>query len=95
MGAEKKYRQYPIIGTNPQEYIPWDMLASHEAQALRNHCQTLERLAERGGLAWIEVISILEDNTWCETPMLPPDEAKKIVLEYVAAWEAEQHQGSE
>lgn len=91
MEAGKKRRMYPIIGTYPKEYIPWDMLTPHEAQALRNHNQTLERLAERGGLAWIEVISILEDKPWSKTPMLPSDEARRIVLERVAAWEAEQN----
>ncbi len=94
-GIGKQHRQYPIIGTKPQEYIPWGVLAPHEKQVLRNHGQTLELLAKRGGLDWLEVVSILEDKTWRETPKMPPDEAKKIVLEHVAAWEAEQSERTE
>lgn len=82
------------MGTNPQEYIPWGVLIPHEKQAMRNHCgQTLEQLAKRGGLGWDEILPILKDKTWRECPMLPTDEAKKIVLGYVAAWEAEQSKG--
>ncbi len=39
--------------------VPWEFMAPHEAQARKNHGQTLERLAERGGLgcaeAWVIV----------------------------------------
>jgi len=90
MEAKKQRRQYPIIGTMPQEYIPWDVLAPHEKRILRNHNQTMECLAKRGGLDWNEVLWILEDKAWDGPPRLTPDEAKRIVLEYVAAWEAAQ-----
>lgn len=80
-------RKFPVIGTNQKEYIPWDVLTPHEKQALRNHCgQSLECLAERGGLSWNEILPILKDKTWREFPMLPDNEAKKIVLEYVSEW---------
>ncbi len=91
----KQHRQYPIIGTMPQEYIPWDMLVPHEKQALRNHGQTLELLAKRGGLDWFEVAWILEDKEWRASPGMSLNEAKKIVLEHVAAWEAEQSERTE
>ena len=39
--------------------VPWAFMAPHEAQARKNHGQTLEGLAERGGLgcaeAWVIV----------------------------------------
>lgn len=54
--------KYPVIGTNPQEYVPHDVLIPHEGQALYNHSQTLKRLAERGGLSWYEILCILEDT---------------------------------
>jgi hypothetical protein len=44
--------------------VPWQLLAPHESQALRNHSQTLKRLAERGGLAPCEAVAILEDRPW-------------------------------
>lgn len=53
--------KYPVIGTKPQEYIPQEVLIPHEKQAIYNHSQTLERLAERGGLSWYEILCILQD----------------------------------
>ena len=40
-------RLFPIMG-GPA--IPWSMIRPHERQAERNHSQSLERLAQRGGL---------------------------------------------
>jgi len=90
MEAGKQCKQYPIIRTMPQEYIPWDILVPHTNQVLQNHSQTLERLAERGGLSWLEVLWILEDKAWGGPPGLTTNEAKRIVLEHVAAWALEQ-----
>lgn len=36
--------------------VPWDFIAPHEAQAQRNHDQSLERLAQRGGLSPYEMV---------------------------------------
>lgn len=47
-----------------EEYVPYDIIAPHEAQALNNHGQTLQRLAERGGLSWGELMAILTDSKW-------------------------------
>ena len=44
--------------------IPWEMIASHEAQAQINHQQSLTRLAERGGVSECEAIAILENRRW-------------------------------
>lgn len=44
--------------------IPLAMIAPHEAQAQRNHYQSLRRLAERGGLAPCEAVAVLEDREW-------------------------------
>lgn len=54
--------KYPVIGTRPQEYIPHEVLIPHEKRAMENHGgQTLQRLAERGGLSWYEILCVLED----------------------------------
>ena len=45
--------------------IPWDVIEPHEEQALKNHGQTLKRLAERGGLSVCEAVAVLEDRPWC------------------------------
>lgn len=51
-------RLFPITG-GPS--IPWRLMVPHERQALLNHGQSLERLAERGGLAPIEAMAVLMD----------------------------------
>lgn len=87
---KKRIRKYPIIGTNPQEYIPWHVLAPHESQAQKNHGgQSLERLAQRGGLSWQEIYAIINDKAWSQIKIPPMPEAKKAVLEYVSAWKDE------
>lgn len=48
--------------------LPWSLLAPHERQAQANHGQTLERLAERGGLGLCEAVAILEDRRWRRMP---------------------------
>jgi len=54
----------PIMGATLLSEIPFDMLVPHEAQAMRNHGQTLERLAQRGGLGTSEAVDILEGRRW-------------------------------
>lgn len=55
---------FPIIGTN--ESVPWELVAPFEAQAIKNHSQTLKRLAERGGLDWHELLAVIEGKGWRE-----------------------------
>jgi hypothetical protein len=58
--------------------IPWAMIAPHEARALRNHGQTLRRLAERGGLSPDEAMRILDDRPWDgRVFVLPRDRAAR------------------
>ncbi len=54
----------PIMGSTLLSEIPFAMLVPHEAQALRNHSQSLDMLASRGGLAHSEAIDILEGKKW-------------------------------
>ncbi len=42
--------------------IPWEVIAPHEAQAHKNHGQSLERLAARGGLSYREMLAVLRDQ---------------------------------
>lgn len=41
--------------------VSFDLVKRHEKQALVNHSQTVERLAERGGLSWLELLLVLTD----------------------------------
>lgn len=46
-------------------FIPWEVIEPHREQAQRNHRgQTLERLAERGGLCPVEMVSVLNDRPY-------------------------------
>jgi hypothetical protein len=54
-------RMFPIMD-GPS--IPWWLIAPHEAQAKKNHDQTLERLAQRGGLSCYEAVHVLRDEHW-------------------------------
>ena len=67
--------------------VPWEMIAPHEAQALRNHDQTLARLHQRGGLAPCEALAVLEDRAW--HPM-NAGKANHDLCRQVAAWIDEQ-----
>lgn len=44
--------------------VPWDLVFAHQGQCLTNHEQTVQRLAERGGLSPSELVAILEDRPW-------------------------------
>lgn len=45
--------------------LPWSLIAPHEEQARSNHGgQTLDRLAERGGLGPDEAVAVLENRRW-------------------------------
>jgi len=55
----------------------------HEKQALRNHGQTLKRLAERGGLGWIEMLCVLENREYDFRTKLTEEVARIKVLEII------------
>jgi hypothetical protein len=61
-----------LLAAGCPESVPWRLLAPHEQRAWRNHSQTLERLASRGGLAVNEMVWIIEDRGWGNTG--EPDE---------------------
>lgn len=69
--------------------LPWPMMMSHERQAQKNHSQTIQRLAERGGLAPCEACAVLEDRDWHSMSRAASHERlKKLFQEYVAAMKA-------
>lgn len=60
---------FPILwsghpGPHEPKSVPWSFVAPHEAQARQNHDQTLERLAERGGLDPKELHSVVHGLSW-------------------------------
>ena len=58
----------PIMGGVLLKAIPWALISSHDEQAQTNHGQTLNRLAERGGLGPSEALAIIEDRRWEALP---------------------------
>lgn len=74
----------PIMGSKILSEIPFAMIAPHEAQALSNHGQTLERLAQRGGLAACEAIDILEHRPWASAA--PVVENEHYLIHKVRLW---------
>lgn len=53
---------FPILNDPIIKAIPWAAILGHEAQAMKNHSQTLKGLASRGGLDVIEAYSIISDK---------------------------------
>jgi hypothetical protein len=81
----RMYRDKPLT-------VPWDFLAPHEAQAQRNHSQTLKRLAERGGLCPTEMLDILKGQGWATSLRvhgLTPEMAWGQVERELTHWLAE------
>lgn len=78
---------FPIMGPHGGSgggtCIPWKVIAPHEAQAQKNHQQSLARLAERGGLDPNEALCIILDRPWEPTP---GDYQTRLVLLWRAVW---------
>lgn len=57
---------FPIMSGRgePGAWVPWQVFAPHEAQALANHGQDLRTLAGRGGLDPTEAVAVLEGLRW-------------------------------
>lgn len=82
----------PIMGAALLAEIPWAMIAPHEDQAQRNHGQSLERLAQRGGLGASEAINILEGRRFGSAK--PRIENEAYLINLVRKWRAEQKGGA-
>lgn len=76
----------PIMGATLLSEIPFAMIAPHEAQAQRNHGQSLERLAQRGGLAPSEALDIIEGRRWGSAKVCIENE--RYLINLVRAWRA-------
>ena len=72
-------RKFPILGAGMD--IPWIIVELHDKQVRANHGQSLERIAERGGLGWGEALAVLEDRKY---KYIDEDAARIQVLEIVA-----------
>lgn len=71
-------KKFPIMHGGGVTSIPWDLIAPHETRAGLNHRQTLEHLANRGGLSPCEAVAVLEDRRWHK---MDADAARARLLE--------------
>lgn len=64
--------------------VPWAFVAPHEAQARMNHDQTLERLAERGGLSPSELVAVVRGEGIRVVLARRDEDAVPMLLELLA-----------
>lgn len=53
---------FPIMNSPTLRAVPWSLMAPAEVSVRRNHMQTLERLAQRGGLSACEALCALRGD---------------------------------
>jgi len=76
--------------------LPERLAAPHERQAHRNHGQTLDRLAERGGLGVGEALAILEDREWRRMDeQAAVDQYERIIAHHEAVLDEEDRQAAQ
>ncbi|CAE6900390.1 hypothetical protein [Paraburkholderia domus] len=63
--------------------IPYWIVEQHEAQAKRNHYQTVQRLKERQGCSWRELLAILTDRSFWDVPKMSDSAAMIEVVSIV------------
>ncbi|MDQ7981891.1 hypothetical protein QYH69_32225 [Paraburkholderia sp. SARCC-3016] len=64
--------------------IPFWIVEQHEAQAQRNHYQSVQRLKERKGCSWRELLAILTDRRFQDVPEMSNSAAMVEVVSIVA-----------
>jgi len=83
---------FPVMtGDNfPREQgvcVPLAIVLQHERQAKKNHSQTVQRLAERGGLSASELAAVLDDRDW---RAMPEHEAWEAIFRAAGRWYLDQ-----
>jgi hypothetical protein len=75
--ASERERTFPVLAGSPEaerqraifgRTVPWAVIEIIRAEALRAHSQSLEKLAERGGLSWSEIGSLFVAHHSRSTP---------------------------
>lgn len=93
MAEGKTIRMFPLQvhwkQKNCLREVPWAFIEPHEKQALLNHDQTLERLAQRGGLSIREALAVVQDRKWRDTLHLAEESAHGMLKFELERWYAE------
>ena len=79
-------RRFPILDGGFA--IPWEMIAPHEWQAKKNHDQSLDVLASRGGLGPEEALCVLHGLCWSDGKGRWPNPAA-VLRDKAKRWELE------
>jgi hypothetical protein len=67
--------------------IPWEAISAHEHQARANHGQSLDALAQRGGLSPYELLAVLFDQPFWRGSFPEPATVIKKLKEKMAGFE--------
>lgn len=82
-------RQFPVLSAKRTPgcplSIPWELVAPFENQARINHAQSLNRLAERGGLCPVELYYVMHELSYPMVNALPADAAIDWLKSVIAA----------
>lgn len=84
-------RRYPIHPDDRKSVgfeVPWDLVAAHRKQAMVNHSQTIERLAERGGLSVIELYYCLREEKVAWDNLVSKETATAYLSKCCEEWKA-------
>jgi len=84
----KQATGFPIL--DEAATVPWDFVRPHEGQARRNHYQTLDRLAARGGLSWLELYAVVTDRDFATIRHMTKVMAKEAVQGLLTKFEEQQ-----
>lgn len=75
-------KKFPLLTDKyPKVFIDWNYL--NEEWALKNHGQTLERLAKRGGLSAKEVVMNIEKIKGCNIGSITDEFANEYVSKLI------------
>ena len=100
-------RTFPVLWQGSREYkealaaldcprvVPWAFIEEHHAACLRNHDQTPQRLAERGGLGPEEILAVIDDKPqkWAQRTAfwnLPPERSVPALKAALETWNLRQ-----
>lgn len=72
-------RPFPIMGDDNIKSVPWWVVQSCEGQILRNHGQSLETLARRGGLDVIELGGALTGRSWSKLGEIAAIQGRAVI----------------
>ena len=66
--------------------VPWAMMEAVESNCKRNHSQSVDLLARRGGMSYKEILWAVMGCKWSEVRGMTTEEAAKAVMQLVARY---------